>query len=87
MIEAEHGSHEKTIIVIDGKTASIWTSVPHTARKLDRLCTEQPDDFRLMKTHRYADGMHAGKIDWKMYELKPERIMIKEEEHGTLEAS
>ena len=79
MIEAEHGRGEKTIITINGSTAEVWTSVPHHARKLDRLCNEQPDDFRLLKTHHYADGMHAGKIDWKLYEAKAERIIIKEE--------
>ena len=79
MIGAEHGRGEKIIITISGNTAEIWTSVPHIARKLDRLCNEQPDDFRLMKTHYYADGMHAGKIDWKLYEAKAERIIIKED--------
>ena len=79
MIEAEHGRGEKTIIVISGATAEVWTSVPHVARKLDRLCSEQPDDFRLVKTHRYHDGMHAGLIDWKLYEVKAEGIIIKEE--------
>ena len=79
MIEAEHGRGEKTIITINGSTAEVWTSVPHHARKFDRLCNEQPDDFRLLKTHHYADGMHAGKIDWKLYEAKAKRIIIKEE--------
>ena len=88
MIEGEHGSHEKTIIVIEGGTAEVWTGVLHIARKLDRLCTEQPDDFRLMKTHRYADGVNAGKIDWKLYEAKAERIIIKEDnQNGFVEAS
>ena len=79
MIEAEHGKGEKTIIVISGSTAEVWTSFPHTARKLDRLCKEQPDDFRLVKIHHYQDGMHAGLIDWKLYEAKAERIIIKED--------
>lgn len=79
MIEAEHGHGEKTIIVICGNTAEVWTSVPHTARRLDRLCSEQPDDFRLTKIHHYSDGMHMGKVDWKSYEVKAERVMIDEE--------
>lgn len=79
MIEAEHGHGEKTIIVISGNMAEVWTSVPHTARKLDRLCNEQPDSFKLTKTHRYGDGMHAGKVDWKLYEAKAERIIIQGE--------
>ena len=88
MIEAEHGHGEKTIIVINGNTAEVWTSVPHTARKLDRLCSEQPDDFRLVKTHRYEDGRFEGKVDWKLYEAKAERIIIKEDyQHDLDQAS
>ena len=79
MIEAEHGRGEKTIIVISGNAAEVWTSVPHVARKLDRLCREESDDFRLMKTHHYGEGVHAGLIDWKLYEVKAERITIKED--------
>lgn len=88
MIEGEHGKGEKSIIVISGSTAEIWTSVPHTARKLDRLCKDQPDDFRLIKTHHYSDGMHQGKVDWKLYEAKADRIIIKEDyENEFVEAS
>lgn len=87
MIEAEHGRGEKTIIVISGNTAEVWTSVPHVARKLDRLCSEQPDDFRLIKTHRYGDGMHEGKVDWKSYEVKAKRIIIREETNERVETS
>lgn len=88
MIEAEHGHGEKTIIIISGNTAEVWTSVPHTARKLDRLCNEQPDSFKLTKTHRYGDGMHAGKIDWKLYEAAADTIIIKEDTpYGFVEAS
>lgn len=79
MIEAEHGHGEKTIIVISGNTAEVWTSVPHTARKLDRLCNEHPDSFKLTKTHRYGDGRFEGKIDWKLYEAAADTIIIKED--------
>lgn len=88
MIEAEHGHGEKTIIVISGNTAEVWTSVPHTARKLDRLCNEQPDSFKLTKTHRYGDGRFEGKIDWKQYEAAADTIIIKEDtQHEFVEAS
>ena len=82
MIEAEHGRGEKTIIVIRGAVAEVWTSVPQMARKLDRLCQLEPEEVRLTQIHRYGEGIHQGLVDWKSYEVKSHRIQIMEEQEN-----
>ena len=74
MIEAQAGKFEKTIITIEGTRASVWTSCPLTARRLDRLCEEYTTAYRLTKIHKYAIGIQAGKIQAKEYETRASLI-------------
>lgn len=71
MLECDIGKYEKTIIVIREDNANILTSVPATARTLDRLCDEHPEKFKPDKTHRITGGANDGKIDWKSYNVSP----------------
>ena len=55
----------------DGKACIIWTSDSTMMTKLDRLCKESPENYKLTKTSRAQDGDIAG----KQYELADKKLI------------